>query len=58
MKRTYYLDAPKGVRGRNSDNTMILDLLKWEPTLPLAKGMKETYDWIKEQMISGNNKHN
>lgn len=58
LKRTYDLDAPKGVRGRNSDNTMILDLLKWEPTLPLAKGMKETYDWIKEQMISGNNKHN
>jgi nucleoside-diphosphate-sugar epimerase len=58
LKRTYDLGAPKGVRGRNSDNTMILDLLKWEPTLPLAKGMKETYDWIKEQMISGNNKHN
>jgi len=32
--------------------------LKWEPTLPLATGLKETYDWIKEQMISGNNKHN
>lgn len=58
LNRTYDLDAPKGVRGRNSDNTMILDLLKWEPTLPLAKGMKETYDWIKVQMISGNNKHN
>ena len=58
LKRTYDLGAPKGVRGRNSDNTMILDLLKWEPTLPLATGMKETYDWIKEQMISGNNKHN
>ncbi len=58
LKRTYDLDAPKGVRGRNSDNTMILDLLKWEPTLPLATGMKETYDWIKIQMITGNNKHN
>jgi len=53
LKRTYDLDAPKGVRGRNSDNTMILDLLKWEPSLPLAKGMKETYDWIKTQMVSG-----
>jgi nucleoside-diphosphate-sugar epimerase len=53
LKRTYDLDAPKGVRGRNSDNTMILDLLKWEPSLPLAKGMKETYDWIRTQMVSG-----
>jgi nucleoside-diphosphate-sugar epimerase len=53
LKRTYDLDAPKGVRGRNSDNTMILDLLKWEPSLPLATGMKETYDWIKTQMLTG-----
>jgi nucleoside-diphosphate-sugar epimerase len=53
LKRTYDLDAPKGVRGRNSDNTLILELLKWEPSLPLATGMKETYDWIKTQMVSG-----
>jgi nucleoside-diphosphate-sugar epimerase len=32
---------------------MILDLLKWEPSLPLATGMKETYDWIRTQMVSG-----
>ncbi|HAQ20674.1 MAG TPA: NAD-dependent dehydratase [Prolixibacteraceae bacterium] len=56
LKRTYDLDAPKGVRGRNSDNTMILELLGWEPSLPLAKGMKETYDWIKTQMVSGGKK--
>jgi len=53
LKRTYDLDAPKGVRGRNSDNTLILELLGWEPTLPLAAGMKETYDWIRTQMVSG-----
>ena len=53
LKRTYDLEAPKGVRGRNSDNTLILELLGWEPTLPLAVGMKETYDWIRTQMISG-----
>jgi len=53
LKRTYDLNAPKGVRGRNSDNTLILKLLNWEPTLPLAKGMKETYDWIRTQMVSG-----
>jgi len=56
LKRTYDLDAPKGVRGRNSDNTMILELLGWEPTLPLAVGMKETYDWIKTQMVTGGKK--
>jgi nucleoside-diphosphate-sugar epimerase len=56
LKRTYDLDAPKGVRGRNSDNTLILELLGWEPTLPLAVGMKETYDWIKTQMVTGGKK--
>ena len=53
LKRTYDPDAPKGVRGRNSDNTLSLELVGWEPTLPLAIGMKETYDWIRTQMISG-----
>jgi len=53
LKRTYDLGAPKGVRGRNSDNTLILELLKWEPNLPLATGMKETYDWIRTQMVNG-----
>src|SRR5665647_2013953 len=53
LKRTYDLDAPKGVRGRNSDNALILELMNWEPRLPLATGMKETYDWIRTQMIGG-----
>lgn len=53
LKRTYDLNAPKGVRGRNSDNTMILELLGWEPSLPLAQGMKETYEWIRTQMVQG-----
>lgn len=53
LKRTYDPGAPKGVRGRNSDNTLILQLLGWEPTLPLAAGMKETYDWIRTQMVTG-----
>lgn len=52
LKRTYDLDAPKGVRGRNSDNTLIRELLGWEPKYPLADGMKKTYDWIKEQMLA------
>lgn len=52
MKRTYDLGAPKGVRGRNSDNTLIRELLGWDPKYPLADGMKKTYDWIKEQTIA------
>jgi nucleoside-diphosphate-sugar epimerase len=53
LKRTYDLDAPKGVRGRNSDNTLIKQYLGWAPSYPLKDGMKRTYDWIKEQMIKG-----
>jgi len=53
LKRTYDLDAPKGVRGRNSDNTLIKQYLNWAPSYPLKDGMKKTYDWIKEQMTKG-----
>ncbi len=52
LRRTYDLDAPKGVRGRNSENTLIKKYLNWAPAYPLADGMKKTYDWIKEQMIA------
>ncbi len=46
LKRNYNLDAPKGVRGRNSDNTLIRKYLNWEPSVSLREGMKKTYDWI------------
>ena len=49
LERRYNLDAPKGVRGRNSDNTLIKARLGWEPTTPLAVGLAQTYPWIKEQ---------
>ena len=49
LHRCYKLDAPKGVAGRNSDNTMIQSILGWEPNLPLRIGMERTYAWIKEQ---------
>jgi len=52
LKRTYDLDAPKGVRGRNSDNTMIKDRLGWEPDTPLRAGLKKTYDWIQDQYLA------
>ncbi len=51
MERKYDLAAPKGVRGRNSENTLIKKYLGWEPSIPLKKGMKKTFDWIKEEMI-------
>ncbi len=50
LSRNYDLDAPKGVRGRNSENTLIMKYLNWEPSIPLKEGMKKTYDWIKDQM--------
>ncbi|MGC8744967.1 MAG: NAD-dependent epimerase/dehydratase family protein [Verrucomicrobiia bacterium] len=49
LKREYDLSAPKGVAGRNSDNTFIKEMLKWEPNMPLKVGLKKTYEWIKEQ---------
>jgi len=49
LKRRYDLDAPRGVAGRNSDNTFIKEVLGWEPTVPLRSGMKATYDWIELQ---------
>lgn len=51
LNRKYDLDAPKGVRGRNSENTLIKQYLKWEPSIPLKNGMKKTYDWIKEEIL-------
>jgi nucleoside-diphosphate-sugar epimerase len=49
MERKYKLDAPRGVAGRNSDNTMIKQFLDWEPNIPLREGMEETYTWIEGQ---------
>lgn len=50
LKRKYNLDAPKGVRGRSSDNILIKKYLNWEPNIPLAMGMKKTYKWIEKEM--------
>jgi len=49
LQRTYKLDAPKGVGGRNSDNTFIQSILQWEPCIPLREGLKTTYTWIEQQ---------
>ena len=49
LERTYDPAAPKGVAGRNSDNTMIRQILDWEPQTPLRTGMERTYAWIAQQ---------
>src|SRR6185437_301022 len=53
LKRSYKLDAPKGVRGRNSDNDLIKKLLNWAPSIRLEDGMEKTYKWIYDEMTSG-----
>eukprot|EP00955_Chlamydomonas_euryale_P003913 40555-Chlamydomonas_euryale.AAC.8 len=47
-----HIPGPEGVRGRNSDNALILEKLGWEPTVKLADGLKITYFWIKGQLES------
>ena len=49
LERRYQLDAPRGVAGRNSDNTFINKVLGWEPGFPLAQGIERTYRWIEQQ---------
>jgi nucleoside-diphosphate-sugar epimerase len=53
LERRYNLSAPKGVNGRNSDNTLIQKYLGWEPSIRLRDGMAKTLAWIEEQMLAG-----
>lgn len=50
LKRVYKLDAPLGVRGRNSDNKLIKEKIGWEPNFPLIDGIEKTYNWISKQI--------
>jgi nucleoside-diphosphate-sugar epimerase len=52
VERNYDLSAPRGVRGRNSDNTLIRELLGWEPSITLREGLEKTYAWVYEQVAS------
>jgi nucleoside-diphosphate-sugar epimerase len=51
LERDYVSDAPLGVAGRNSDNTMIKEVLGWEPSTPFREGMAKTYAWIEQQYM-------
>ena len=50
LERRYKLDAPQGVRGRNSDNTMFHEIYGWEPSISLHDGLEKTYSWILAQL--------
>jgi len=54
LRRSYNLNAPQGVRGRNSDNTLMKKHFCWEPSTPLTSGLEKTYAWIYDQIASGN----
>jgi nucleoside-diphosphate-sugar epimerase len=47
-----HIDGPQGVRGRNSDNTLLREVLGWEPQVSLEEGLKRTYDWIEDQVLA------
>ena len=52
LKRNYNLTAPQGVRGRNSDNTLIKKVLDWQPSITMEEGLRKTYDWIYGEMTN------
>jgi GDP-D-mannose 3', 5'-epimerase len=52
LKRKYDLSAPKGVNGRNSDNTLIQEYLGWAPNTRLLVGLEKTYRWIYDQYVA------
>lgn len=47
-----HVDGPQGVRGRNSDNSRLKEVLKWEPQITLEEGMRRTYEWIEQQVAT------
>jgi len=46
-----HVEGPEGVRGRNSDNTRLREVLGWEPSIDLEEGLAETYRWIEKQLL-------
>ena len=52
LERTYNLKAPQGVRGRNSDNTLIREAFDWEPSISLRQGLERTYAWIYDELVA------
>src|SRR5438046_3009334 len=57
IDKVHLPDKPQGVRGRNSDNTRIRQVLGWEPSTPLKVGLEPTYHWIAGQLVSSSRAH-
>lgn len=57
IAKTHNLEAPQGVRGRNSDNTRLRQVLNWEPQTSLEDGLRKTYEWIQGQLIDSGRLH-
>lgn len=51
LKRSYDLSAPKGVRGRNSDNSLIVSKLNWKPSISLREGLEKNFEWIYNKIV-------
>jgi GDP-D-mannose 3',5'-epimerase len=51
IRKEYDLTRPQGVRGRNSDNTLLRKVLHWEPAISLEDGLKRTYEWIRGELV-------
>ena len=54
VERNHDLTAPQGVRGRNSDNALINEVMGWEPSISLREGLEQTYAWIYDEVIAAN----
>ena len=54
LVKRYDLTKPQGVRGRNSDNSRLLNVLGWEPTVSLETGLEVTYRWIENELRNSN----
>ena len=52
IRKRHDLSKPQGVRGRNSDNTRLAEVLGWAPSITLEQGLKETFAWISDQVLS------
>ena len=51
VRKRHNLQAPQGVRGRNSDNSRLRDVLRWEPEVSLEEGLRRTYEWIRDELV-------
>jgi GDP-D-mannose 3', 5'-epimerase len=50
ITKRHDLSKPQGVRGRNSDNSRLREVLAWEPQIPLSEGLVPTYRWIESEL--------